>query len=60
MPTKSIYSRSDSDVAWQSCRHDQASEHVEDIEIKGSHLGMGWNPAVLQVVASTLAHVKRA
>ena len=28
---------------------------VQDIEIPGSHIGMGWNPAVLRVVADRLA-----
>ena len=28
---------------------------VQDIEINGSHIGMGWNPAVLRVVADRLA-----
>ena len=54
MPTTAIYSKSDGVVAWQTCRH--ASEHgsVEDIEVPGSHIGMGWNPAVMKVVADRL------
>ncbi|MDP1740581.1 alpha/beta hydrolase [Polaromonas sp.] len=55
LPTTSIYSRSDGVVAWQSCRHDQTGAQVCDVEVKGSHIGMGWNPAVLQVVAERLA-----
>jgi predicted alpha/beta hydrolase family esterase len=57
VPTTSIYSRSDGVVAWQTCRHDEAAgqdSNIEDIEIKGSHIGMGWNPAVLRVVADRL------
>ena len=55
VPTTSIYSRSDGIVAWQSCRHARPRAGVQDIEIKGSHIGMGWNPAVLRVVAERLA-----
>ena len=55
VPTTSIYSRSDGIVAWQSCRHRQPRRNVQDIEIRGSHIGMGWNPAVLRVVADRLA-----
>ena len=58
MPTTSIYSRSDGVVAWETCTHDAASlatPHVQDIEVNGSHLGLGWNPAVLQIVADRLA-----
>ena len=55
MPTTSIYSCSDGVVDWQACRHDEASHQVQDVEIEGSHIGMGWNPAVLGVIADRLA-----
>ncbi|HEX5738062.1 MAG TPA: alpha/beta fold hydrolase [Hydrogenophaga sp.] len=53
--TTSIYSRTDGVVAWQSCRHDKRSSLVHDIEVDGSHIGMGWNREVLAVVADRLA-----
>lgn len=55
VPTTSIYSRSDGVVAWQSCRHPVQRPGIQDIEIQGSHTGMGWNPSVLRVVADRLA-----
>ena len=55
VPTTSIYSRTDGVVAWQSCLHDDATAHVQDIEVIGSHTGLGWNPSVLRVVADRLA-----
>lgn len=55
VPTTSIYSRSDGIVAWQSCRHLHTRRDVQDVEIQGSHIGMGWNPAALRVVADRLA-----
>ena len=55
VPTTSIYSRSDGVVAWQTCLHDDASHEVQDVEVRGSHIGLGWNPAVLRVVADRLA-----
>lgn len=55
VPTTSIYSRSDGIVAWQTCRHEKRSRLTQDIEIKGSHVGMGWNRTVLQVIADRLA-----
>ncbi|MDB5868552.1 MAG: alpha/beta hydrolase [Polaromonas sp.] len=54
LPTTSIYSRSDGVVAWETCRHAKPSRQVQDIEIDGSHIGMGWNPAVLKIVADRL------
>ncbi len=55
VPTTSIYSRGDGVVAWQSCLHAQPSATVQDVEVRGSHSGMGWNRAVLRVVADRLA-----
>jgi pimeloyl-ACP methyl ester carboxylesterase len=56
VPTTSIYSRSDGIVAWQTCLHDDAAEaQVQDVEIDGSHIGMGWNPAALAIIADRLA-----
>jgi len=55
VPTTSIYSRSDGVVAWQTCRHEKRSRLTQDIEISGSHVGMGWNRTVLRVIADRLA-----
>ena len=55
VPTTSIYSRTDGIVAWQTCLHDVAAAQVEDVEVEGSHTGMGWNRALLAVVADSLA-----
>lgn len=55
VPTTSIYSRSDGIVAWQTCRHDVAARHVQDLEVSGSHVGLGWNRAVLRIVGDRLA-----
>lgn len=52
--TTSIYSRSDGVVAWETCRHDKYSSLVEDIEVDGSHMGMGWNQEVFNVIADRL------
>ena len=55
VPTTSIYSRSDGVVAWQTCRHEFESSRVQDIEVSSSHIGMGWNRAVLRIVGDRLA-----
>ena len=55
VPTTSIYSRSDGVVGWLTCRHGEESRWVQDVEIDGSHIGLGWNPDVLRVVADRLA-----
>lgn len=55
VPTTSIYSRTDGIVAWQTCRHRRETDRIEDVEVRGSHIGMGWNPRVLSVVGNRLA-----
>lgn len=55
VPTTSIYSRGDGIVAWQACRHDSPGPGVQEFEICASHLGMGWNWHVLQIVGHCLA-----
>jgi pimeloyl-ACP methyl ester carboxylesterase len=52
--TTSIYSRTDGVVAWQTCRHARRSKLVHDIEVDGSHIGMGWNREVLDAVTDRL------
>ena len=54
VPTTSIYSRSDGVVAWQTCCHHQRMRRVQDIEVGSSHVGMGWNRQVLQIVQERL------
>lgn len=53
----SIYSRSDGIVAWQGCL-EQASPTTENIEIEGSHCGLGHHPAALYAIADRLAQAE--
>jgi pimeloyl-ACP methyl ester carboxylesterase len=54
VPASAIYSRSDGIVAWQTCR-DRPGPCAENIAVRGSHVGLGHNPAVLWVLADRLA-----
>lgn len=54
VPLTSIYSRTDGVVAWRACL-EQAGPTSENIEIRGSHCGLGHNPAALWAVANRLA-----
>ncbi|GAB2702182.1 hypothetical protein Q4574_17030 [Aliiglaciecola sp. 3_MG-2023] len=57
VPSTAIFSRSDGVAHWQSCMN--ANEHLhalsENIEVKGSHMGLGHNSRVLWIVANRLA-----
>jgi len=54
VPITSIYSKSDGIVAWEACV-DNVNEHAVNVEVKGSHVGMGANPEVLCEIARRLA-----
>ena len=59
VPTTAIFSRSDGICAWQGCleREGPASENIE---VEGSHCGLGHNPAVLYAIADRLAQPEDA
>ena len=54
VPSTSIYSRSDGVVAWRACRQTEGPQS-ENVEVRGSHIGLGFNPAALWVIADRLA-----
>lgn len=54
VPSTAIYSRNDGIVAWQNCREPKALQ-TDNIEVRGSHCGLGANPAVLWAIADRLA-----
>ena len=54
VPCTAIFSRSDGIVAWQGCVEEQGPT-TENIEIEGSHCGLGHNPAALYAIADRLA-----
>ena len=58
VPSTAIYSRQDGIVAWQTCRENGGSG-TENIEVRGSHMGLGVNPAVLYAVADRLGQPDR-
>lgn len=59
VPTTAIYSKTDGICAWQNCIEEDA-EHTENIEVKGSHCGLGHNPAAVYAIADRLAQCKDA
>jgi esterase/lipase len=53
-PVTAIYSRADAVVAWKACI-DHHTSNVEHIEVKTTHLGLGFSPEVYQIIAQRLA-----
>jgi pimeloyl-ACP methyl ester carboxylesterase len=54
VPSTTIYSRTDGVVRWQVCL-DVADDLHENVEVSGSHVGLGFNPAALYAVGDRLA-----
>lgn len=55
VPATAIYSRTDGIVAWETCVEEDACDINENIEVFGSHSGLGFNVQVLCVIAERLA-----
>ena len=53
-PITVIYSRRDGIVSWEACL-DRSSPRGEHVEVRSTHIGMGIDPDVWEVVASRLA-----
>jgi len=54
VPSTSIYSKTDGIVHWQSCMQDEG-DMAENVEVRCSHTGMGFDPDVLEIVTDRLA-----
>ena len=57
VPSTAIFTRTDGIVAWRGCMEHQ-TELTENIEVEGSHCGLGHNPLVLYAVADRLAQAE--
>lgn len=55
VPSSAIYSRHDGIVAWETCVEEVLCATNENIEVVGSHSGLGFNMQVLWVIANRLA-----
>lgn len=54
MPSTAVYTRTDGVVRWFHCLEDEGPRS-ENIEVTGSHCGLGFNPAAVVAVADRLA-----
>jgi pimeloyl-ACP methyl ester carboxylesterase len=58
VPATSVYTRADGIVGWSTCRY-PARPRRENIEVRGAHLGLAYNPAVLWLLADRLGQGER-
>src|SRR5277367_4569608 len=60
VPTTHVYSRTDGVVHWESCVDLSGAPTVENVEVMGSHVGMGVNDDVYRVIADRLSMPRRS
>ena len=55
VPVTAIYSKGDGIVPWQYCMELEESPMSQNIQVKGSHCGLGVNPSVILCIANRLS-----
>lgn len=55
VPVTAIYSKSDGVVHWRVCREAEEDHRTQNIEVNGSHCGMGFNATIYYIIADRLA-----
>ena len=58
-PSTSIFTKTDGVVHWRACLEPE-TDHTENIEVPGSHCGLGFNPLVLYALADRLSQPEGA
>ena len=53
VPVTAVHTRSDGIVPWQTCLI-QEGPNAENLRVRGSHIGLGVNPAALYIIADRL------
>ena len=54
VPCTAVYSKTDGIVSWR-CAMETEAPNTENVEVYGSHCGLGVNPQVLRIIAARLA-----
>lgn len=57
VPATAVYTRGDGVVSWRACV-DVPGRRSENVEVRGSHLGLGHNASALYVIADRLAQAE--
>jgi hypothetical protein len=53
-PVTAIYSRADAVVAWEACIDENGGD-VEHVEVRTTHVGLGFSPEVYKIIAQRLS-----
>ena len=55
VPMTAIYSKRDGVVNWEACIELEEDFRTQNIEVSGSHCGMGFNPAIYYIIRNRLS-----
>lgn len=58
VPMTAIYSKRDGIVNWQACIELEEDFETQNIEVSGSHCGMGFNPAIYYIIRNRLVQAE--
>ena len=58
VPTTAIYSKEDGIVPWKACMEKEVDHLHQNIQVHGSHCGLGMNSSVLHIIADRLQYSK--
>ena len=58
VPTTAIYSKTDGICAWQTCI-EADEDHTENVEVTGSHCGLGHHPAAVYAVTKAIEWLEK-
>jgi len=58
VPTTAIYTKEDGIVPWKFCMEENEDALHQNIQVRGSHLGLGVNLSVFEIIADRLQYEK--
>lgn len=58
VPTTAVYSKEDGVVAWEVCVEEKETAIHQNIQVRGSHIGLGVNTAVLKIIEDRLKYME--
>lgn len=56
VPTTAVYSKEDGVVSWEVCIEEKETAIHQNIQVRGSHIGLGVNASVLKIIEDRLQY----
>lgn len=56
VPTTAVYSKEDGVVSWEVCVEEKETPIHQNIQVRGSHIGLGVNASVLKIIEDRLRY----